>query len=49
MDEAEWSGVNLAERLPEAVQENFAEHWQIILRFLEIVTQAWPEWLKENG
>ncbi|KDE21552.1 nuclease [Acetobacter aceti 1023] len=49
MDEAEWAGVNLAERLPEAVQENFAEHWQIILRFLEIVTQAWPEWLKENG
>lgn len=45
MDEAEWADVDLATRLPEAVQENFAEHWQVILKFLEIVTRAWPEWL----
>ncbi|WP_395495455.1 double-strand break repair protein AddB [Acetobacter sp. KSO5] len=45
MDEAEWADVDLPTRLPEAVQENFAEHWQVILKFLEIVTRAWPEWL----
>lgn len=45
MDEAEWADVDLAARLPEAVQENFAEHWQVILKFLEIVTRTWPEWL----
>ncbi|MFT8515667.1 MAG: double-strand break repair protein AddB [Acetobacter persici] len=45
MDEAEWADVDLATRLPEAVQDSFAEHWQVILKFLEIVTQAWPEWL----
>ncbi|GAN69130.1 double-strand break repair protein AddB [Acetobacter orleanensis] len=45
MDEAEWADVDLATRLPEAVQENFAEHWQVILKFLEIVTRVWPDWL----
>ncbi|GBQ47368.1 double-strand break repair protein AddB [Acetobacter ghanensis] len=49
MDEAEWAGVNLLERLPDAVQESFAEHWQIILKFLEIVTAAWPAWLQSQG
>ncbi|MFT9149567.1 MAG: double-strand break repair protein AddB, partial [Acetobacter sp.] len=49
MDEAEWAGITLAERLPDAVQDNFAEHWQIILRFLSIVTHAWPAWLREQG
>lgn len=48
MDEAEWADVDLATRLPEAVQENFAEHWQVILKFLEIVTRVWPEWLAEQ-
>ncbi|MFT8933325.1 MAG: double-strand break repair protein AddB [Acetobacter syzygii] len=49
MDEAEWAGVNLLERLPDAVQENFAEHWQIILNFLKIVTGEWPSWLQSQG
>lgn len=49
MDEAEWAEVDLAERLPNAVQEGFAEHWQIILQFLEIVTKSWPKWLQEQG
>ncbi|MCX2560512.1 double-strand break repair protein AddB [Acetobacter farinalis] len=48
MDEAEWADVDLAARLPEAVQENFAEHWQVILKFLEIVTRAWPKWLADQ-
>ncbi len=30
-------------RLAGLVPEDFAEHWQITLRFLEIVTAAWPE------
>lgn len=49
MDEAEWAGVNLRDRLPDAVQENHAEHWQTILRFLEIVTEEWPKWLHAQG
>lgn len=48
MDEAERADVDLATRLPEAVQENFAEHWQVILKFLEIITRVWPEWLAEQ-
>ncbi|MFT9315198.1 MAG: double-strand break repair protein AddB [Acetobacter orientalis] len=49
MDEAEWADVPLAERLPGAVQDGFAQHWQIILEFLEIVTKAWPAWLQAQG
>ncbi|OUI89272.1 nuclease [Acetobacter sp. DmW_043] len=49
MDEAEWADVNLTERLPDAVQEGFAEHWQKILQFLDIVTAAWPAWLQAQG
>ncbi|GBQ39922.1 double-strand break repair protein AddB [Acetobacter fabarum] len=49
MDEAEWAGVNLLERLPDAVQEDYAQHWQTILGFLNIVTAQWPVWLQEQG
>lgn len=49
MDEAEWAGVSLTERLPGAVQDDFAEHWQIILRFLTIITKEWPVWLDSQG
>ncbi|MFT8418362.1 MAG: double-strand break repair protein AddB [Acetobacter sp.] len=49
MDEAEWAGVSLRERLPDAVQENHAQHWQTILQFLEIVTDEWPKWLDNQG
>lgn len=49
MDEAEWAGVSLSERLPGAVQDDFAQHWQIILRFLEIITEQWPVWLASQG
>ena len=48
MDEAERSGCDLAAALPEAAEE-FAEHWQVTLEFLRIVTEAWPAWLAENG
>nr|WP_294915086.1 double-strand break repair protein AddB [uncultured Neokomagataea sp.] len=49
MDEAERSGVDLATSLPEAVEEQFSEHWQQTLKFLEIVTSVWPQWLQEAG
>ncbi|NHO32944.1 double-strand break repair protein AddB [Acetobacter fallax] len=49
MDEAEWAGVDLRTVLPDAVDEGFAAHWQVTLRFLGIVTAVWPDWLREQG
>ncbi|QDH15409.1 double-strand break repair protein AddB [Oecophyllibacter saccharovorans] len=49
MDEAERAGVDLAHALPTAVAEDYAEHWQETLVFLEIVTKFWPAWLQEQG
>ena len=49
MDEAERSGIDLRERLPEAADPAFAAHWAQTLDFLHIVTAAWPAWLADNG
>lgn len=49
MDEAERCGVSLSEALPNAVTEDFADHWQKTLLFLQIVTDFWPQWLEEEG
>jgi ATP-dependent helicase/nuclease subunit B len=49
MDEAERAEIDLAARLPEAADADFAAHWQETLKFLAIVTQAWPAWLAEQG
>ncbi len=49
MDEAERAGVELAERLPDAADPDFAAHWAQTLKFLHIVTGVWPAWLAENG
>jgi len=49
MDEAERSGIDLATRLPDAADPAFADHWAQTLRFLHIVTEAWPVWLREQG
>jgi ATP-dependent helicase/nuclease subunit B len=49
MDEAERAGIDLAERLPDAADPEFAAHWSKTLKFLHIVTGAWPGWLAENG
>lgn len=35
--------------LADLVPEEFATHWQITLEFLKILTQSWPEILKEEG
>ena len=37
------------DRLNGIVPDEFAAHWQDILKFLETVTVFWPEILKENG
>jgi ATP-dependent helicase/nuclease subunit B len=49
MDEAERTGIDLAARLPDAADDRFAAHWAETLKFLEIVTSAWPAWLAEQG
>ncbi|WP_256375723.1 double-strand break repair protein AddB [Aristophania vespae] len=49
MDEAERCNIDLKEALPKAVEEEFAHHWQQTLLFLQIVTEFWPKWLKEQG
>ena len=49
MDEAERAGIDLARRLPDAADPEFAAHWAKTLKFLHIVTGSWPDWLAENG
>ncbi|MBX5472517.1 MAG: double-strand break repair protein AddB, partial [Acetobacteraceae bacterium] len=48
MDEAEREEIDLAARLPQAVDGDYADHWQVTLQFLRIVTEAWPKWLKDQ-
>ena len=48
MDMVETEGVDL-DRLAELVPETFSEHWQRTLRFLEVITQAWPGYLAGTG
>ncbi len=49
MDEAERAEIDLAARLPDATEPEFAAHWARTLEFLRIVTAAWPRWLAEQG
>ncbi|WP_428488488.1 double-strand break repair protein AddB [Rhodopila sp.] len=49
MDDAEWAGINLDQRLPDAADAEYAAHWSKTLKFLHIVTTAWPAWLADNG
>ncbi len=49
MDEAERAEIDLRRTLPDAVDSAHAAHWAEILKFLEIVTHAWPAWLADNG
>lgn len=48
IDEAHREGVALAEVLPRLVPDAYAAHWNDTLRFLQIVTAAWPRWLADN-
>ncbi len=49
MDEAERAEIDLARVLPGLAAEDYAQHWQVTLEFLGIVTRAWPAWLAENA
>jgi ATP-dependent helicase/nuclease subunit B len=49
MDEAERTGIDLAARLPDAADPEYAAHWAQTLEFLHIVTALWPAWLADNG
>jgi ATP-dependent helicase/nuclease subunit B len=49
MDEAERAGVDLARGLSQAADGAYAEHWNVTLDFLQIVTRAWPDWLESQG
>ncbi|MCC7252890.1 double-strand break repair protein AddB [Hyphomicrobium sp.] len=48
MDMVETEDVSL-DGLAGLVPETFSEHWQKTLRFLEVVTCAWPAYLAETG
>ncbi len=48
IDEVQLHGLDFA-RLGALAPDDFAEHWSITLRFLEIVTAYWPERLAELG
>jgi ATP-dependent helicase/nuclease subunit B len=49
MDETERVELSLIEALQGAADAEYAEHWQQTLRFLEIITLVWPDWLAEQG
>ncbi len=36
-------------RLPDLVPDRFAEHWEITLKFLSILTETWPQVLGDEG
>ncbi|MBZ9676655.1 double-strand break repair protein AddB [Mesorhizobium sp. ES1-1] len=48
MDDIETEGSDWA-RLKDVVTGNLAEWWQVTLEFLDIVTNAWPQFLEESG
>ncbi|MBK1699313.1 double-strand break repair protein AddB [Rhodovibrio salinarum] len=48
LDQVETEGLEFA-RLKELAPEQYAEHWQITLDFLKIVTDWWPDWLDQEG
>ncbi len=49
LDEAHRAEVDLTEVLPAAAEGGYAEHWGRTIRFLQIVTRAWPDWLWDQG
>lgn len=49
LDEAHREGVDLRDVLPGLVADSYASHWADTLRFLQIVTANWPDWLQAHG
>lgn len=48
IDQIHTENLDMAQ-MAELVPEEFAEHWQITLKFLEIISIAWPKILQERG
>ncbi len=48
MDQIYTENLDMAD-LANLVPESFAQHWNITLKFLEILSVAWPEILREQG
>jgi ATP-dependent helicase/nuclease subunit B len=49
MDHVYTEGLDL-KKLPELVsEERLSTHWQVTLKFMEILSERWPEVLAENG
>ncbi|MBV8158298.1 MAG: hypothetical protein JO278_11610, partial [Dyella sp.] len=49
IDQAERSEIDLRAVLPGAADQAHAEHWQVTVGFLSIVTKQWPAILAEQG
>ena len=50
LDQAALGGGVDWSRLPGLVADSqLADHWQLSVEFLQIVTSAWPQWLDEQG
>eukprot|EP01037_Dinobryon_pediforme_P005750 gene5750-5813_t len=50
MDEAERAEIpDLPTALAQVADGALAQHWDITLRFLDIVTRVWPVWLEQQG
>ncbi|GHD40597.1 double-strand break repair protein AddB [Thalassobaculum fulvum] len=47
IDQVQAEGLDFG-RLADIVPADYAEHWGLTLRFLEIVTETWPQWLAEQ-
>ena len=47
IDQVQAEGLGFG-RLVDIVPADYAEHWGLTLRFLEIVTETWPQWLAEQ-
>lgn len=48
IDQVQSEGLDFA-RLADLVPADYAAHWGLTLRFLEVVTEVWPAWLAEQG
>ncbi|MDZ5646865.1 double-strand break repair protein AddB [Nitrospirillum sp. BR 11828] len=48
LDEVQTEGCRF-EDLARLVPDDYAQHWQVTLRFLEIITQHWPALLADEG
>ena len=48
LDQVVIEGISF-DALPQLVPEDYAQHWQVTLSFLEILSRTWPKILEERG